>query len=869
MKNLMQAKSFASFAQNQLAPVTLAVMVALSSTVSAQENDEVIEEVVTYGSYSGSLVRAMDVKRNAATIVDAISAQDIGKFPTENVAEALQLVPGVQIARDRGEGLSVSVRGLGPQFQVTQLNGRNIAINENVENSGQKGREFRYDTLPSELIAGLEVVKSPSANMEEGAIGGLVNIKTFKPLDLDIGGSATVKVNHAELADSTDPSVSGLVNWKNDDESIGFLVSGVVSEREVRQDRAFIWNWIQGDLGNDDTQPELSDVFATTRSRPTLERQTRERQSLASAFQWQSSETHELNVDMLWSQFNVDFDEIGIDITPGGEVTNANVQNGVLVSGTALDSQLQLSRETSDSEHQSFTVGIENKWTADDWALTVDLSLSKADSETVDPIRRTRLRLAEQAVDFDYSAGFEQAPSFSFPVDITDSSIFPGRRIEYRTIVAEDTDNNLNVDFEYFLSGFINSVEVGANLRSREREYNRRDIRVSDGISGEFFDSSYFDAFPVSDFLADTPASYPKTFAVPNSDAFFNEFFDNGLLAEPLTNGDKRNSYVVEEDIIAGYVQANFEASGDLPYYGNFGVRVVKTEQSPSGTSIIDDTAQAVSFDNEYTEVLPSANINFQLSEDLILRSGAAKVLSRPSLPDLRPGLTFSTDAPTASGGNPLLDPYKAWQYDLSLEWYFNDTGYLSGSVFYKDITTFIAKAAQQLNVNGTDVTVSAPANTGEGEITGFELAYQQVFASLPAPFNQLGMQANYTYVDSSVTTTEDGVDVKQAITGLSENSFNIVMFYELENFAARIGYNWRDSYLVNDGVGKVADEFQDAFGTVDMTISYALSENSRLSFDAVNLTEEKVKHYFGEAQSAGRIDNYGRRYSVSFNTKF
>ncbi|GLR71687.1 TonB-dependent receptor [Agaribacter marinus] len=855
-------------------PLAIAVTTAFSANAMAQttqtNKDEAVEQILVLGSYSSSVLRAMDLKRSADTVSDAISAEDIGKFPSENVAEALQLVPGVQIDRNRGEGLGVSVRGLGPTFQVAQLNGRSIAVNENVENSGQNGRQFRFDVLPSSLISGLEVIKAPTAKMEEGAIGGLVNIQTFKPLQLGNSGSINVSATQSDLADSIDPKVSGLYSWMSDDKSLGVLVSGAYSKRDIRQDRVFTFNWIRGALNAAESETQsLDNAFAPQRNRPTLERQERTRQSLASSIQWKSSDTHELSVDLLMSKFNVAFDEIGIDIELGGSVENPVLQGDSLVSGTALDTNLQLSRESSDSEHDAFSIAINNQWERKDWALSVDVSHSTANSETVDPIRRTRIRLNDQAVGFDYSAGFEDAPSFTFPVDITDTAIFPGRRIEYRTIAVEDTDNALKLDAERYFSGLVSSIEFGLHARQREREYNRRDIRVSDGISGQFFDTSFYETFPVNDFASQVSSSYPSIWAVPNENSFFSSFFAPELLSNPLTAGDQRNSYVVDESIAAAYVMLNVESQDALPFYGNIGLRVVRSEQSPVGTSIIDNTPQAVDFESSSVEILPSANLNFELSDELLLRTAFAKVLTRPSLPDLRPGLTFSTDSPTARGGNPLLAPYEAMQYDLSAEYYFSDAAYVSAGYFYKDITTFISTQAQLLNVEGTEVILSAPSNTGSGDISGVEIAYQQVFETLPAPFNGLGLQANYTYVESEVEVTEDGQLLAQPIAGLSENSFNLVAFYEYGGFGLRMGYNWRDDFLVSNGVGAVSDQYQDAFGTLDSSVSYDFTENVRLQFEAVNITDESIKTYFDDRIRGGRIDHYGRRFSLGVSAKF
>lgn len=851
--------------------------ISISPALLAQntaENDgageeHTTEEVVVYGSYANSLDRAMDVKRQSATVMDAINAEDIGKFPAENVAEAMQMLPGIQIARSRGEGLSVSVRGLGPQFQVTQLNGRNLAVNENVENSGQDGRQFRYDTLPSELISGLEVVKSPEARLEEGAIGGIVNVKTFRPLELENNGAASAKLTHTELADSTDPKLSGLYRWVNEDNNLGILLSGAYSEREIRQDRSMNWNWIRGELESADAAQDFSTVFGNGRHRPTLERQNKERLSLASALQWKSSEQHEMNVDLLWSDLDVEFDEVGMDIELGGPVSNALLVGDSLVAGTAENTNLQLSRESSTSNHQSLSFAMNNRWSWDNWVASVDVSRSAAHSETDDPIRRTRLRLNDVAVGFDFSGGHKKVPQFSFPVDISDAQQFPGRRIEYRTIEVDDSDNSLKLDFEYLTSGVLSSVQFGVSKRDRERDYKRRDIRVSDGIDGVIFDDSYFESFPVSDFGDGISSAYLDNWAVPNGDKFHDEFFTDELLAQPLTNGDKRNSYKVAENITALYVQGNFDYHLGIPVFGNIGLRHVRTEQNPSGTSIINDLPVAVDYSQKYNKTLPSLNVNMELTDEWLMRVSAAKVMSRPSLPDLRPGITFSTDAPTASGGNPLLKPYEATQFDVSAEYYFSESGYASLTGFYKDINTFITGQSQRLNVNGTEVTLSAPANTGEGEIQGVELAYQQVLDFLPAPFDGLGVQANYTYVDSQVEVSENGKLVSQPVSGLSEHSYNLVAFYEKNGFAARLGYNWRDDYLAGNGVGDVADHYIDEFGTLDMNVSYEIIDDTRLSFEAVNITDESIYGYHDNSSRPGSIDHYGSRYALGISTKF
>jgi TonB-dependent receptor len=828
-----------------------------------------IERITVIGTYSDSLSRAVAIKKESSSIIDIINTEDIGKFPSDNAAEALKLIPGVQIDRNRGEGLGVSVRGLGPTFQVTQLNGYNIAINENVENSNQNGRQFRYDILPSELISSIEVIKSPSASMTEGALGGIVNINTFKSLQIGNQASTSFELSYSDLPGKIDPKFSTLLNWTNEAKTLGTLFSVSYSKRTIRQDRIFTFGWLRGALTASPDEPSLNEVYAPQRNRPTYEYQERERQSISSTIQWLYNEDHELNINLLWSKFLVDFDEIGMDIELGGVVESADIHNDTLVSGTALNSALQLSRESSKSAHNSLTLSFEDKWNIENWTINTAISFSSAYSDTIDPIRRTRLRLSNLAVGFDYSRGFSTAPDFRFPIAIENSANFPGRRIEYRTIEVNDSDNNFTIDVKRYYSDILSSLQFGIQMRERKRTYSRRDIRVSEGINGVYFNDNYFENFPVSDFSSESQGNYPRTFAVASGDTFHQEFFTDSLLESPITSSDKLNSYQVKEQIIAGYIQANFDSIYTFPIFGNFGLRAVSTKQNPSGTSVIDKLSVPVNPTNSYTEILPSVNFNVEIFEDLLLRTAFSKALSRPSLPDLRPGITISTDAPTAKGGNPLLNPYTAYQYDLSLEWYFDQSSYVSASVFLKDITSFISTQAQLVNINNIDLTLSAPFNTGKGSIKGIEASYQYLFSSLKYPFDGLGLQTNYTYVDSSIEITENNLTKKQDIAGLSKHSFNIVAFYELDNFAFRVGYNWRDSFLISNGVGVVADENQNDFGTVDVNISYALTPQISLSFEAVNITNESIKTYFENTSRGGRIDHYGRRFYLGTSIKF
>ncbi|RYD26480.1 MAG: TonB-dependent receptor, partial [Lysobacteraceae bacterium] len=180
-------------------------------------------DIVVTGSYARSLAAATETKRQAGYGVDAINATDIGKFPAQNVAEALQLIPGVTITRPRGEGLYVSVRGLGPQFQSTLLNGRPVAINDLIENGGANGRQFRFEMLPAEFVSQIDVVKTPTSDMTEGALGGNIDVKTFRPLDVGNKTTLNLRGTYTTLTDKVKPNATALISAKTDDGTFGIL----------------------------------------------------------------------------------------------------------------------------------------------------------------------------------------------------------------------------------------------------------------------------------------------------------------------------------------------------------------------------------------------------------------------------------------------------------------------------------------------------------------------------------------------------------------------------------------------------------------------------------------------------------------------
>ncbi|MBV6830169.1 TonB-dependent receptor [Xanthomonas euvesicatoria] len=834
-----------------------------------------LDSIQVLGSYAGSLSAALREKRYADSVVDVIAAEDIGKLPAQNVAEALQRVPGVSIVRDRGEGVYVRVRGLGPNFQVTTLNGQTMAVNENVRTSGQTGRQFRYDTLPAELVSGLDVIKSPTADLDEGAIGGIVNVRTFRPLELGKTLlNTSLESSQAQRTHANDPRVSGLFNWVNAEGTFGMLVSGAYAQRSLRQDRV---NEVSWDYYPNGVPGAPGASYLPTGLRPTLELEQRERTGVAASLQWRPSAAWETNLDLLYAKQTVHYDEysLGVGFDGVAKMSNLQVDHGGVTGFDYRNGQVQVSRETSGITDDNRSARLSSTWNGDLWTLGAVAFHSQAHSYDSDPIRRTRLRSASNLsmrVEMP-QADDDNVPNWSFTngFDPTNPASVSGRRLEWREIDARDKEDALQLDAKRTLGdGWLRDIKFGAKYRERSRTYDRADLLLN-RIAGVRFPGSYFTALPVSDMLVDGKGTLPRQWLAPIEAPFWGDWPTATDLSGTPNSADLQNSYEVREKIGSAYAMTDFGgalAGRDLR--GNLGVRLVRTEQTTDGHADLDGAAQPVHFERSYTNALPSFNAAWDVREDMVLRTSAAKVITRPDLTDLSSKLTFNSSGEvlTASGGNPALRPFEAWQYDLTFEWYIDGTSALTGGVFYKDISSFIQTQLSYLDYQGQTYLLSSKTNGSQASVKGVELAYQQVFTGLPAPLDGLGMQLNYTFTDSQATYRDGTRRFTDSLEGVARNTYNAVLFYEKGPLMARASYSWSDNIVNAVGTANVATLNSDAFGSLDANVAWKVNDTLSVFVNAINLTGQVQRQYVGDHLFGGYTD-YGRTWSLGLRARF
>lgn len=851
---------------------------AEAASAEAPVRDEPVEEVVVT-SFRNSLSKALNEKRRATNVVDVINAEDIGKFPANNIAEALQRVPGISITRDRGEGLFVRVRGLGPNFQNVTIDGRSAAVNENVRDSGQSGRQFRFDTLATEMVSGVEVIKSPLAAMDEGAIGGTVNLRTFKPLDFKRPTSAiSLTSTYVELAKKTDPKMSGLWSWNNEDRTLGVLVSANYGIRSLRSDRITGVSWTTGkvDVNGDGV---TDTTYVPSAVRPTLETERRERWGVTAAVQWKPREGTEISLSHLYSHLDDFYDELtySADFVLSSLVANTGqVRDGALVGGRTTSTSTQIGREIDYLVHDNQLTDLSIKQKLGAWDLSGSLYVARAYSNTDKPITRTRVLGASGGLDFSLPQVGDGVPTLTFLTRSLSDPILPFRRLEWRVNDSLDEENAVQFDAKRELSfGPFSQISAGVKVRDRSRRYNRRDINFTRDLNGKtiggnntLFGRDYYDTIAVDNFLGEVGATLPKTWLSPNRDKFMAILDMSAIANTAPARGDLRNSYYVSEKISAAYTAADIDTQlFGRTLRGEVGVRYAETEQVSQGHADTGTAALPVRFEKTYRDTLPSLNLVYEVTDRVQVHAAAAKVITRPSLADLSPRLTLNSSGTvfTAVGGNPLLDPFEANQYDLTAEWYFAPGSALIGGLFYKDITTFVYNQNTTITIDGQNYTLTAPVNGGNAWVKGMELAWQQNFRDLPAPWDGLGALASYTRTDSEAAYSATLTDKMQNV---AQNSYNLTVYYEKDRLGARLSYAWVDDVLASVGTGGLASLNDKAYGSLDGNFSYKIDDQFTLVIEAQNLTNEAQWQFTQNGQFGGYTFN-GRSVSVGVRGKF
>ena len=874
--------------------------VLLGSTVSigtaiaeSEEESEVMEEIVVTG-IRGSMQQSLERKRNADHFVDAITAEDIGAFPDQNLAESLQRISGVAIDRKSGEGAFVSVRGLGPQFVQTTVHGRVSASNiapgdfDGMGSNNTKSRAVGFHAFQSGLVQAVEVHKSPRADHVEGGLGGFVDIQPRRPLELGKRHAAfSVDATRNELADDTAPGVFAMFSDVLSD-NLGFMMSAQWDNRVFRTDNMQGWSHVFRTVNVDGV--EIGSGYYPQQINGELHITDRDRLNVSSSLQWQPSDQLDVTFDVLFTDNKTQEEDYWRDYRVRQGNTRITEAEFIEDNGTTIFTKISttaglfLSNQEEEVEAENLNLGVNLKFQAtDNLAINVDVSVS----DTEAPIflsgalmRNTRTQMTWQK----YGSG--RLPSITSTDPITDPDWYHVVWSSKAGHLIDDRLSQWRVDVTYeFDRDWLDTIQVGARTYRQDRRDRSRYLGTASQRGDPIADHGGGVTHPAEgDFLSGLGLSVPANTPTPNREFLTRAletitpegtFGWQGHTAESIANFPDFSLPFNEDlnhndDGNAIYAMVTFAGElGNTPYTGNFGVRYVDNStgskgeisepididySDPTAPDIITSPPTFTEVTHDYTETLPSLNLRFDPTDDIVVRVAAAKVLTRPRFLDLSPRQTVQARNRTTRGGNGTLDPTTAVQFDLAVEWYFDDYSIASVGLFTKDIEAFVQQEQTPTpwpgiidpETNQPLVLVAfRPLNTGKSDLVGIELAFQRTFADLlPAPWDGLGIITNYTYIDSGSDFLNELTGAAYGIPGLSENTINFTLFYEKGPWIGRVSYNYRDDFNDSIADGQGHPKFVDSYDQWDASFGYAVNDNISIMLEGINLTDENVYYY-------------------------
>ncbi|QKX15761.1 TonB-dependent receptor [Microbulbifer sp. YPW1] len=832
---------------------------------------QALEETYVTGVRT-SLRQSLAMKQASSNLIEVTTSEDIGKFPDHNVADALQRIAGVSVDRVWGEGRDVNIRGTDKDINRTLLNGQHVAsaywwANDNLS------RGFNYSTLASQLVQSLEVHKTPRADLDEGSIGGTVIVRTRKPLEMDSGELyLSAGQNYSALADRWAARGSALGSWKNAAQSLGVLASLNWQKRDTRRDglETFADNNLY--TVTDAHGAVSEDVYAVWGGGSALLQQQRSHTTGNLTLQWAPGDRWDTTLNLLRSQVDIDNTNHNYLFAPGGyklsESPPATVADPIFLAsddGRAILAGGTLGNPDSPGaildaiRREAFidtrVNDIDIRYRGNNWDQHVQFGDTSARGGTEhDRLYRftgnTRVafRLDRDAVESTYlDLNPEDAAALT--------QLSPLTRDWIRTMNSREHYAQWDLE-QAFSSGWLRKLQFGAKVRNHRVENHLTEGEID-------LESSLWPALSttgldqvssgLSPFLSNDNATINTLtrYAVTDADLLAS-VIDPVLQAGAMTYTYDRSAFFrIREQSAAAYASLDLEAGA---WSGNIGMRGVTTRQRASAY----DRDRLHHVDNRYRDLLPSANLSYHFGDDLVARLGAAQVMARPNFKDLTPNIIIEPTSGNGAAGNPTLDPYRADQLDLGLEWYFADASLFSATLFYKDISTFVYPHVNLEIVDGESLYITRPQNGPGADIRGAELQWQQTLGG------GFGVLSNYTYTDASVPSA-DGTRTLE-LPGNSRSQFNASLYFENARFNGRVSYNYRSRSYGEIIAGSQSET--DAYRQWDATAEWHWSPRLSLSAEAINLTEEVLRIRSASGIPQGFYEN-GRRFALGVKIAF
>jgi iron complex outermembrane receptor protein len=848
---------------------------APAAAPAASDASEVDAIVVT--GFRDSLLHARDLKRKAVGAVDVIVSEDIAAFPDLNLAESLQRVPGVTISRDSGEGRQITLRGLGPDFTRTQLNGMEVLGNtaSGMDNRGgvSRTRSFDYSLFASELFDRVTVQKSYAAEQDEGGIGGTVQLSTAKPFDYP-GFKAVLSAKAQQNSNADDkvtPRVVGLLSNRWGD--FGALVSVAYGETDSNEFgyRSFNWGPIRANAANIGPGVSAADAARLTAATATIfapQADTystwfdhRKRLGATMSLQYEPGDKLKLGFDALYSQLENSRQDFSL-ATSGinsltGNITGTQVMQSAVIQGntllassyTGVDLRSEFNRE--EDKTKFYQLGLNGAYQITDKLLVKGfVGYSKSDY-ALPVFDKVFLESKNHAFSFD------DRPTM--PVNTYDSGMTDPAKWD---LMRMDTQEN-KVSSEY------TNAKFDAAFAANDVSTLKGGVEYKKFVnSGAQWTDKEFKNVPANTIISnDLKMTVPfKTlgqYIVGDVDRVYALIGQNrNLEAQGAKWATPGTNYTVTEETSAAYLQ--YDVNTQILGKGvraNAGIRYYSTDLTSDGSLNTGTSLQPVSIKHKYHGWLPALNVAVDVNEGMVARFSANRDISRPALGDLAAAgsLTTAPFGGTISTGNPNLTPFTSDSVEGSLEFYDGKVGAFTIGVFYKKLKSFITSQTSVVPYSTTGFplsfllpgqdgsimyNVSHPVNGPGADIQGLEASFQRDFTFLPAPFDHLGVVANATYADGSSPVIISGQSVTLPLFQLSKYSANATIYYETDTWGMRLSTAYRDKYLTGaGGNGNIGDGIKST-NNIDFAAHYNVMPKLKLTLEGINLSNEHTIQY-------------------------
>lgn len=957
--------NFTPFQPHSKKLLALAVAAAAFQTpiATAQEDaDNLVEEVVVVGTLRGTMRNSMEIKRDAESIVDVISAADMGALPDLSVAETLERIVGVTGDRFKGNASEISVRGLGPFLGYSTYNGREIS-------SGSGNRSVAFSQFPSELVNGAVVYKSQTADLVEGGVAGLINLQSLRPLDYgkrrvqaeikanyndydaklngDNGIGYRGSVSYTDIFDTDIGAIGVAIGYASHDSSTpeeSFNTSSSVRNcnSDYFEDGGSNCSWSDDNAAANGGEAKDGDYFFIPNAFYFRQMESEEtRDALMATVQWQPNEDWDITADAQWSDRFYYEDRHDLYFDDGRRrIGNWTTNDAHALTSYTGETRVSSYGEFRERDEVYKAAGLNAEWVVND-KLILEADISYNDTVRYQETWQTRFRSDRMWYDYDTNANGKDWPTIALYTDrddptgseidydiLNDYALYDAnQRARYGELEVNDSIGAFALNGDYTLEGdFLSSIEAGIRLSSHEHK-NFGEDRV------EYTSTDNAD---ITNIASDCATDYPQTGFGEDAGANLTSWatydtlcaFDLMVGAEDMSLEPQEASagdVILNEDITSAFAKFNFNTMlGSVDVSGNFGLRVIQTNvesigyrQSYSVTSNdagtpadltddtvtineVADTLTKETYTNDYTNILPSVNVNFALTEEVQLRTAIYSAISRPDMwwmgagrdLDLGDGeedfatVEDAVAAGTVSAlGNPNMEAIESVNYDFSVGWYPSEDTMLSAAFYLKEFEAGLDVADSEsvqetFSINGADVAMNVNGliqNTNEAStISGVELSLQHGFTTLPEPFDGLGVMAGANFADTDFEYQENGSDMTDDVVipaanlpGFSKQSYNAEVYWENYGFTTRLSYKYRSEYLKPFGSSfGQTNRYVDDTRSLDLSLAYNVTKNVQVKFQALNITNEPYSETRVADDLYNRIEYSGSKFFVGVRVK-